>query len=375
MRLRVAAIAFLLGSACTGLTWLTLQPVLVKLLSALHRAAGANGPEVELFDRVRGLLPFYLAIDLVAVTAICFVVLHLAVGRPLLQAEAEIDQLSRLEAATPFRPTGGPLLSRLQGALRRTADSLRDEQAVTRRQLAELEAAYARLARAQTELLASDRLATVGKLAAGVAHEVGNPLAGILGYVSLARSRGAEPAVADLLDRVEAEVQRIDQIVRGLLDLGRTAKGTPQPIAVKPLVKSCAKLLKAGKDFDQVTLDLNVGDGAVVRAEPGPLSQVLINLLLNAAQAMGGKGVVTVCTRRAGDRELIEVRDLGPGISAEVLPRLFEPFFTTKSAGAGTGLGLAVSRHLVTSMGGTLEAANASGGGACFTVSLPAPPL
>ncbi|MHB8879073.1 MAG: sensor histidine kinase [Myxococcaceae bacterium] len=373
MRLRIASIAFLLGSLSTGLTWLTLQPALVRLVSAVHRLAGATGSDAEMLARVRGLLPFYLALDLLAVTALCFAVLYLAVGRPLRRTEEAVEQLTRLDLKSPMKPSGGPLLSRLQASLRRMADSLRDEQALTRRQLDELGATNASLSRAQTELVASERLATVGKLAAGVAHEVGNPLAGILGYVSLARSRGASPELVDLLDRVELEVQRIDQIVRGLLDLGRPAKGAATPLDLAGIADTCVKLLSAGRDFEGVRIEVAIEAGTVVRAQSGPLSQVIINLLLNAAQAMDGKGAVTLGARRLPDRVLIDVRDSGPGIAPEVLPRLFEPFFTTKNAGKGSGLGLAVSRHLAATMGGTLEAANAEGGGACFTLSLPAP--
>ena len=114
-----------------------------------------------------------------------------------------------------------------------------------------------------------------------------------------------------------------------------------------------------------------VAPGTLVRAEPGPLSQVLLNLMINAAQATEGKGRITVRGKSAGGQVQVEVQDTGPGIPAEVMGRLFEPFFTTTADRKGTGLGLAISRHLMSQMGGQLVAANSGAGGALFTLTLP----
>lgn len=373
MKLRLWSIAFLLGSMLTGVAWLTMQPLLLQLLEALRSLSTSESPAAATIARARGLLPFYLGLDLLVSTVICYAVLHLTVGRPLLRAEEEIEQLGRLGLDPPQNSAGGPLLSRLERALKKASRALRDEQETTQRQLRELQEAHGRLTRTQTELIASERLASVGRLAAGVAHEVGNPLGGILGYVSLLRSRSADrPEMKELLERVEAEVRRIDQIVRGLLDLGRPPRGKPGPIELASISTSCVKLAAAGPDFAEVTIDSVIPQGLFAIAEPGPLSQVLINLLLNAAQAMQGRGTLELSARHEGPQVFIEVRDHGPGIPEDVLPRLFEPFFTTKSAGKGTGLGLAVSRHLAAAMGGELSAANAQDGGARFTLRLPA---
>jgi signal transduction histidine kinase len=225
----------------------------------------------------------------------------------------------------------------------------------------------------QAELVANDRLATVGKLASGVAHEVGNPLSGILGYLSVIRMRQPENAeLLDLVSRIEAEVQRIDGIVRGLLELGRPSRGKPQPIDVRPVIDSCVKLLGASRDFEGVKVDVEGPGSLWLLAETGPLSQVLVNLLLNAAQAMSGKGRIVVRAEQVGASGRVVVEDEGPGLSAQVKARLFEPFFTTKGEGKGTGLGLAVSRHLLSQFEGQLEVGDRPGGGARFTIALPA---
>jgi len=371
VKLRIASIAFLLGAVCTGLTWLPLQPLLVRLMSALRRVAPADSVEADALAQVRGLLPFYLGFTLLGSAVLCYVILYAMLERPLRETEESVEQLGRLDLELPLDSRGGPLLSRLRAALSRMAEALRQSQDVTRRQMSELRETNERLTRTQSELVSAERLATAGKLAAGVAHEVGNPLSGILGYLAIARMRTKDGELLEFLDRIDAEVHRIDKIVRGLLELGRPSRGELGPVDVGALADTCVRLLRVGPDFAKVQVRIDVEPLAVARAESGPLSQVLINLLLNAAQAMNGVGNITLSARRVDGRVLIAVEDSGPGITEEALPRLFEPFFTTRSAGQGTGLGLAVSHNLVQAMGGEISAANAPGGGARFTVSLP----
>jgi C4-dicarboxylate-specific signal transduction histidine kinase len=269
---------------------------------------------------------------------------------------------------------GGELLLRLDRALRRLALDLGEERRVNQSRLDELTRSHSELVKLQAELVATDRLATVGKLASGVAHEVGNPLSGILGYLSVLRMRQQGNAeLIDLVGRIEGEVHRIDQIVRALLELGRPSRGKPQPIDVRPVIDSCVKLLGASRDFEGVKVDVEGPSSLWLLAETGPLSQVLVNLLLNAAQAMSGKGRIVVRTEQVAAGGHVVVEDEGPGLSAAAKARLFEPFFTTKAAGKGTGLGLAVSRHLLSQFEGGLEAGDRPGGGARFTIALRAP--
>ena len=375
MKARIASIAFLFSSLSIGIAWLTLQPVFLRLVGALRRLAPAGSAESDLLRHFRALLPLYFALNLLLLTLASYLVLYLMVGRPLRRTEAAIEQLGRLELQMPWESEseGGPLLARVQAALKRMAEALRREQATTRRQLTELATANERLTRAQTELVSAARLATVGELAAGVAHEIGNPLSGMLGYLSLARSYGSHSAsLRQCLEAIDAEVHRINRIVRGLLDLGRPPQGLFGPVELAPLVETCVKLVSAGPDFRQVDVELQLEPGLVVRGESGSLSQVLINLLLNAAQAMDGQGKIAVRGRRSDSQVWVEVEDSGKGVPGELLPKLFEPFFTTKGT-KGSGLGLAVSLHLVSSMRGQLTAANVDGGaGARFTIRLPA---
>ncbi len=371
MRGRILSLAFFLACVAVASAWLTLLPPILQLVDALRRLAPPGSSEAELLFRVRSVLPFTLAANLLIIAGVSAFILHVTLGRPLRRMEREVEQLGQLQWDLPLTG-GGPLLSRIQSSLRRMADALSQEQAVTRRQLAELRAANEGLVRAQAELAASERLATVGRLAAGIAHEVGNPLSGILGYLSLVRMRaGADPQVADFLQRIEGEVQRINTIVRGLLDLGRPAQTTMQLVELPRVVRTASELVRAGPDLKGRALRLQLPEGLMARTDPGPLSQILINLLLNAGQATGEGGTVTVRAEADERGVRLHVEDDGPGLSPEVLERLFQPFFTTREAGKGTGLGLAVSEHLARSLGGSLRAENRTEGGARFTLSLP----
>ena len=352
MRSRLVVTAVLCAIVSVVPTWLSLQPL-------FRRGDGARSQEASLL---------LLGLDLGLATLVSAVVLHFVIGRPVRRIDGTVRSLARPD------DEDGEVLIRIDRALRRLALDLSEERRINQSRLDALTASRDSLARLQAELVANDRLATVGKLAAGVAHEVGNPLAGILGYLSVVRMRaGGNAELLDLVGRIEAEVQRIDGIVRSLLELGRPSRGKADSLAVKPIVESVSRLLLASEDFRGVSLLDEIPATLWARAEPGPLSQVLVNLVINAAQAMGKTGRVTLRAETIDNRVHVHVDDEGPGLSEAVLARLFEPFFTTREAGKGTGLGLAVSRQMLSQFDATLSAANRPQGGARFTISLPAP--
>ncbi|HVP62557.1 MAG TPA: ATP-binding protein [Myxococcaceae bacterium] len=372
MKLRIAAIAFLLAVLATGITWLSFQPVMLRLVEALRLAAPAGSASRHVLETAQEFLPLYLGLDLLILVLVAFGVLYFTVVRPLGAVEREMQGLERLDWA-PEEKGGGPLLSRFQASLRRTASALAAERTLTRAQLEELAAANERLTRAQAELVASERLATVGRLAAGVAHEIGNPLSGVLGWLSVAQTRSAaDPELSGYLREMEAEVRRIDGIVRSLLDLGRPVRTQVGPVPVAELVRTAARLVGSGPEFREVSVETDIDPGLVALAAPGALSQVVINLLINAAQAIGGPGTIRVVGAAEGGRVRLDVLDSGPGVPPELRDRIFEPFFTTKSGGKGTGLGLAVSQHLMRVMSGDIAVGESPRGGGKFTVSLPA---
>jgi signal transduction histidine kinase len=222
----------------------------------------------------------------------------------------------------------------------------------------------------QERLVQSEKLAGIGRLAAGVAHEINNPLAVILGYAHLLQ-RKAEGQLADDLRIIEDESLRAKEIVEGLLDLSRPLATAPEPVDLRELCdEAVARLVATGRT---VGASVEVSGRARVGGHPQKLRQVVLNLIKNGAEAAGpgGKVEVGLTQAPAGGAEMV-VSDSGPGLPAEASQRLFEPFFTTKPA--GTGLGLAVSLGIVQAHGGTLEADSPPGRGARFTVSLPASP-
>jgi signal transduction histidine kinase len=230
-------------------------------------------------------------------------------------------------------------------------------------------------------LIRTEKLASVGRLAAGVAHEVGNPLAAILGYVEMmlrdeggagGRPNPIEPELRkDMLERVRKETERIHGIIQELLAYSRPATGELTAVDAARVIDGALSLVKAQSRSRELDAEVRVApELPPLRATPDKLTQVLLNLIINAADATDGKGHVVVEARRYGERVVISVADDGPGVPPALRDRIFDPFFTTKEPGQGTGLGLAVSASIVEGFGGTLRLAP-SPKGARFEISLP----
>ena len=219
------------------------------------------------------------------------------------------------------------------------------------------------------------RLASLGFMLAGVCHEVSNPLSAIHSMVQILQSRrGVSPETLEKgLDSIAGNVVRVLGITRKLGDFSRVTGDAPQPQPIDAAVREALGLLRHNRWGEDVQVDYQGLADAVTPAPPGELQQVLFNLMLNAAQAMGGRGRIEVSTERVEGRRIrVRIRDGGPGIPEENIARIFEPFFTTKAPGEGTGLGLAICNEIVQELGGTLTARNVAGGGACMEVVLPA---
>jgi PAS domain S-box-containing protein len=237
--------------------------------------------------------------------------------------------------------------------------------------------------RIRDELLEADRLASVGTLAAGVGHEINNPLAYVLlNLQALERElpRLAAPdRIADALEMVRNALTGVDRVRTIARDLKSFSRGDPDargPVDVRRVLESAINMT-AHEIRLRARLVTHFEDVPPVLANEPRLGQVFLNLLVNAAQALperdSGRNEIRVSARAAeDDRVIVEVADTGPGIPEANLERIFEPYFTTKPLGVGTGLGLSIGRSIVTSLGGTLTASNATGGGATFRISLPA---
>ena len=226
----------------------------------------------------------------------------------------------------------------------------------------------------QRQLAQADKLASVGRLAAGVAHEINNPLTGVLSYASLLRKRLDQDAEAcEDLDVIVRETVRCRGIIRGLLDFARPTAPARKLMDLNEVIRRSVSVVMTQLSMNQVDLSLHLTpDLPEVMADANQIQQVVVNLILNAADAIGAEGGTIRATTRLGTEGTIDVllEDSGKGISPEDLPRIFEPFFTTKG-NHGTGLGLAVSWGIVEAHGGTLTVQSEPGKGTCFTLILP----
>lgn len=220
----------------------------------------------------------------------------------------------------------------------------------------------------------SERLATVGHMAAGVAHEVGNPLTAISSLVQLCQRKTQDPFVQEQLAKVRSHIQRITKIVRDLVDFSRPSSLEARRVQVNSLIESSVGLMRHDARCRDVDFKLDLSpELPPLTCVPDQLHQVLVNLLLNAVDAMEGKeeSRVKIGTRLSEGLIELSVRDNGKGIQEEDQRRIFEPFFTTKEVGRGTGLGLSVSHGIITKMNGTIAVDSTPGEGTLFTIKLP----
>ena len=236
----------------------------------------------------------------------------------------------------------------------------------------------------EQQMIVTERLASLGTLAAGVAHEINNPLAIIRESAGWMRQLFAKDELKDIprhddfvraLDKVEKSVERASRITHQLLGFVGKSESTLAEVNLTELIEEAIQLIS----HEAQNRDIRI----VRQMEPPPdniwsdayeIRQVLLNLLTNAIHAVNSKGTITIAIENVGDSWTITVSDTGPGIPRENLDKIFEPFFSTKSPGQGTGLGLFVSRGIVEKLGGTIEVASKIGQGARFSIRLPKQP-
>jgi two-component system sensor histidine kinase HydH len=292
--------------------------------------------------------------------------------------EAELLGPYRRGVTVALRARGGELLGLLLLADDRVSDAFSTDERTLLELLARQISVVVENSRSYLQMQAQARLAALGQMAAGLAHEVKNPLSAIKGAAQLlgepTSGRAPDDASSEFLGIILEEVERLDRVVRSVLDYARPKQGDPGLINVNAVVDQTLRLLSSDREGGCSYSTEFDGNVPRVRADAEQLRQVLLNLIRNAGEAMGGRGTISITTRtrrsETADRSVeIAITDHGPGITPEVRDNLFVPFFTTRAQ--GTGLGLAISERIVQEMGGRIEVLTTVGAGSTFSVQLP----
>lgn len=354
-------------------------------------AAGISLSLEPVYARLRTIQKFvgwYLLINTVLLSLAGMYRIHRMTVRPILRI---------IDRAEAFRPGDSAFLleegeeseiSRLSMAFNRILDLNREDQEKLQYTVSRLEAAMAELKHAQQEMMRAEKLATVGRLASGVAHEIGNPIGIVLGYLALIKQPDtSDPEREDYIRRVEEEIERIRITIRQLLDYSRPSGEGRRVVSLHDVLKDVVRMVRAHPLFADVEVqtECNAVNDAV-SADPDQLRQLFLNFLLNAADAIQvsgrkDRGRVRILSEdppsfgsdgkeTSGMMRLV-FDDNGTGIAEDDLNRLFDPFFTTKPPGKGSGLGLWVSLLITESLGGKIEAENNPEGGARMILLLP----
>lgn len=250
-------------------------------------------------------------------------------------------------------------------------DALRDSRQRTDNHIQSLQQANHELKQTRDELMRSEKMASIGHLAAGMAHEIGNPLAAVVGYIGLLKSELNNGSQQDIIDHVDAELERIDQLVRDVLDFAKPGNDKEEELDPAEIARQAMTMLDRQGVFDSVVLQDDLPRQlASVRMVPHRLLQVCVNLLVNARDASPSMAQIRVSGGANASNVWLTFADEGQGIPDAELPYIFDPFYTTKAPGKGRGLGLAVCHRVVDEAGGAIEVQSKLGAGSVFKVIL-----
>ena len=334
----------------------------------------------------RTLIWFYIGLNVLVLVVFGNFLLSRIVIRPIQRLVRLADHFEETDLFSIMSKSDRNEIAHLTMALNRMVKRLAENKERLEGHIRSLIAANLELKQAKEEVLRSEKLSSLGRLAAGVAHEVGNPIGAVLGYTNLLTDHVAGSAEAmDYLGRIEKEVTRINTIVRELLDFSRPSPAEPAPLDVNALIMESATFLTGESLMASIKIESQLEQRVgMVWADANQLKQVLINLMLNACDAMEEGGTLTIASKRVlpvpgptgPDQHPtgfihISVSDTGKGIAASEVRKIFDPFYTTKPPGKGTGLGLAISMRIIETFGGSIAVESTEGEGSTFTIEFP----
>lgn len=314
-----------------------------------------------------------------------WMVIALVFSRRLTRSLAYLDGAAQRIASGDFSPISQQAMAtrefaELQHAFHSMLQRFNETRAALDAQMAEERRMREAVESLQRQVIRQERLAAVGQLVSGVAHEINNPLQAILGFAELLQMQQElpEPVRNDLL-LIQKESARACAIIRNLAMFARQQTGEAEPVRLVDVIRSVAELRQRRLESENIELCVEDESERFVMAVLAELQQVVLNFVVNAEQSivLSGRqpGRITIRSRDEGSRAVLEVEDTGPGIAPEHEARLFQPFFTTKPVGQGTGLGLSVSYGIIDSLGGSIGYRRAPAGGAIFYFDLPVAPM
>jgi two-component system NtrC family sensor kinase len=351
-------------------------------------------PLISLYRAIRQtqkIVFFYILLNTLILALLGYYFLHRSIIRPINRLVERAEEFKEGETFLLSSPTRQNEFGKLSRALNMMLRGLEESKVELKTSVSSLEKANVELQQAQEEIIRSEKLASIGRLASGVAHEIGNPIGIVLGYLDLLKENelGNEDR-RDIIDRIGAEVERVNRTIRNLLDFSRPSKGEAKAISVHHTIGDMLDMLKPQPMMAdiEITLDQRTEHDTVL-ADPDKLKQVFLNIAMNAIDAMGAGQ-----TRNGSPHKMLLIKtwlesepgagkkgkarglciafvDNGPGIPIEDLNRVFDPFYTTKEPGKGTGLGLSVSLRIIEDMGGDIKPSIEHGRGTTMTVILP----
>ena len=378
----------------------------------------------ETHSRSQATVFLYIIFDAFLLVVVGSLLLSRVIVNPLKKLVQMSEKIAEGNLESMAGPAGRDEIGKLFSSFNHMASRLREDRVKMEEYIRSLEQVNRELRRAQNEVLRSEKLASIGRLAAGVAHEVGNPTGAIIGYLDLLVKGLPERDQKEILQRAENEAERIRRIVRELLDFARPSPEKEEEVDVNTVIQNAFSLLSHQKKiWENVQVSKEFQENLPKwRGDAHQLQQVMINLFLNAADAMssgnfaalGRKRKLRVATRSLGEEEdqefkdnlsrrrkedspginysllrargmplepllpdevlsiiRVDVEDSGPGIPKENISKIFDPFFSTKPPGEGTGLGLAICLRILESYGGRISVQSSEGEGAMFTLLLP----
>jgi two-component system, NtrC family, sensor kinase len=334
---------------------------------------------------------FYILLNTLFLALFGFYLIYRSIIKPINRLATRAEEFKEGDTVFLVSDKEQNEFGRLSSSLNVMLRHLEDNKAELKTSIRSLKKANLELQQAQEEIIRSEKLASVGRLASGIAHEIGNPIGIVLGYLGLLKGSDLNnEEKRDFINRIEEEIGRINRTIRNLLDFSRPSKGELKAVSVHQIIDDMIDILKPQpmvSDSD-VFLDKRAKMD-IVRADPDKLKQVFLNLSMNAIDAMEAgqpkdksqKNILSIKTnispevktdpRINASRIYIEFRDTGPGIPTQDLTKIFDPFYTTKEPGKGTGLGLSVSLRIIEDMGGDIQVKSEQGKGTNITVILP----